>query len=200
MTYPPSGTPDPYQPQQPYEPGSDPTAQDPYAAPGSGVPGSGVPGSGVPGSGAPGSGIPGSPPPGAYGAPQYPSSGQPYGQSPYSQPQYGQNPYGQPQYGQSPYGQPQYPAYGPQGRTNGLAIASLVCSLAGLVTCISAPVGVVLGHIARRQIRESGEQGEGLATAGLWVGYILSVLGLIAIAFYVVVIVFAVTHADTTST
>jgi Domain of unknown function (DUF4190) len=198
MTYPPSGTPDPYQPQQPYGPGSDPTAQDPYAAPGSGVPasGSGAPASDVPGSGIPGNG----PPPGAYGSPQYPSSGQPYGQSPYDQNPYAQPQYGAPQYGQSPYGQPQYGAYGPQARTNGLAIASLVCSLAGLLTCISAPVGVVLGHIARRQIRETGEQGEGLATAGLWVGYILSVLGLLFIAFYVVIIVFAIAHGDSTST
>ena len=44
MTYPPSsGTPDPYQPQQPYgqQPTPDPTtpfSPDPYAAPGSGVP------------------------------------------------------------------------------------------------------------------------------------------------------------------
>jgi Domain of unknown function (DUF4190) len=178
MTYPPSGgTPDPYQPQQPYGPGYDPTAQDPYAAPGSGAPASGAPGSGIPGSGAPA---------GGYGSPQYPPSGQPYGQDPYGQ--------------QNPYGQPGYAPYGPQTRTNGLAIASLVCSLAGLLTCISAPVGVVLGHIARRQIRQTGEQGEGMATAGLWIGYILSVLGLIAIAFYVVVIVYAVRHSNSTST
>jgi hypothetical protein len=75
------------------------------------------------------------------------------------------------------------------GRTNGLAIASLVCSLGGLVTCISAPVGIVLGHIARRQIRESGEEGGGLATAGLVIGYVFTALGLLVLGFWVLTVV-----------
>jgi hypothetical protein len=87
---------------------------------------------------------------------------------------------------------PPYGDYSAGTRTNGLAIASLVCSLGGLVTCISAPVGIVLGHVARRQIRESGEEGAGLATAGLVVGYVFTGLGLLVVAFYVVLaIVFA---------
>jgi Domain of unknown function (DUF4190) len=156
MTYPPSGgTPDPYQPQQPYGPNYEqtPYGHDPYAAPGSGGPQ-----------------YP------ASGTPQYPPAGQPYEQ----------------QYAPSPYGQPQYVAYGPQTRTNGLAIASLVCSLAGLVPCISAPVGIVLGHVAKRQIRETGEQGEGLANAGLWVGYILTVLGVLLFIGWLGIVIFAI--------
>jgi Domain of unknown function (DUF4190) len=159
MSYPPSGgSPDPYQPQQPYGQSYEQSAygQDPYAAPGS-------------------------------GAPQYPSSGAP---------QY--PPAGQ-QYPPSPYGQPQYVAYGPQTRTNGLAIASLVCSLAGLATCISAPVGIVLGHIAKRQIRETGEQGEGLATAGLWVGYIVTVLGALLFVGWLGLVVFAINSGATST-
>lgn len=155
MSYPPSGgTPDPYQPQQPYGQNYEqsPYGQDPYAVPGSGAPQ-----------------YPSS------GAPQYPPAGQQY----------------------SPYGQPQYAAYGPQTRTNGLAIASLVCSLAGLATCISAPVGIVLGHIAKRQIRETGEQGEGLATAGLWVGYILTVLGALLFVGWLGLVVFAINSGAT---
>lgn len=106
--------------------------------------------------------------PGAYGSPvQYP--GEPYGQG--------------------PYGPPQYPAYGVPARTNSMAIASLICSLGGLATCISAPVGIVLGHIARRQIRQTGEQGMGLATAGLWIGYILTFLGIAGVALFVIAIV-----------
>jgi hypothetical protein len=110
--------------------------------------------------------------------------------------------YGEPQayspYGPAGYPQPPYPppyggGYG--GRTNGLAVASLVCSLAGLATCISAPVGVVLGHIARRQIRETGEQGDGLATAGLWVGYIVSALGLLFIAGYAALAIFSINQS-----
>jgi hypothetical protein len=155
MTYPPSGgTPDPYQPQQPYGQSYEPTpyGQDPYAAPGS-------------------------------GAPQYPPPGQQY----------------EPQYAPAPYGQQQYVAYGPQTRTNGLAIASLVCSIAGLATCISAPVGIVLGHVAKRQIRETGEQGEGLANAGLWVGYILTVLFVLFLIGWLGIVIFAIGQGVTSS-
>jgi hypothetical protein len=100
---------------------------------------------------------------------------------------------------QQPYGAHPYGAgYGAPQRTNPLAIVSLVCSLAGLVTCISAPVGIVLGHIAKRQIRQTGEQGAGLATAGLWAGYIITGLGLLFVAFWIVVIVGGVMNSDTT--
>jgi hypothetical protein len=131
---------------------------------------------------APGAGF--VPPVNAYQPPSASSAGA-YGPG-YADPQ-GYAVYG-PSYAAPPYG------YG-AGRTNGLAIASLVCSLVGLVTCISAPVGVVLGHIARRQIRATGEEGSGMATAGLVVGYIFTALGLLVIAFYAVGIYF-VAHMD----
>lgn len=128
-----------------------------------------------------------------YGQPQ-----QPYGRNeepttPYSQ-QYPQYPSSGQPYAQGPYGQPAYPA---QPRTNSMAIASLVCSLVGLATCISAPVGIVLGHIARRQIRQTGEGGSGMATAGLWIGYILTVGFII---FWVAIIILAVNSNSTTTT
>ena len=152
MTYPPGGTPDPYQPQQPYgqshEPGS------PYAA----EPSSGQP-YGDPMKGQP------------YGAP---SSGQPY--SPYGQPP--------PSYGAQPgYGQPYAPVAAP---TNTMAILSLVFAF------IFAPAAIVMGHVARKQIRQTGEQGEGLATAGLWLGYIFTGIGALICAVYVVAIIVAV--------
>ena len=109
---------------------------------------------------------------------QQPQYGQPYGQPQYGQPQYGQPQYGQPQYGQPQYGQQQYgqqPPYGtpyqatPPG-TNIMAILSLVFAF------VFAPVGIVLGHIARRQLRTSGEGGGGLATAGLILSYIFTAL------------------------
>jgi hypothetical protein len=183
MTQPPSGgQPDPYQPQQPYGQNYDPTspyAQDPYAAPADGSPASASPTSGYPASGSPTSGYPASGQPAGYPPQGYPAGGVPYGQN--------------------PYGAQQYPGYGPQTRTNALAIASLVCSIAGLVTCISAPVGVVLGHIARRQIRQTGEQGEGMATAGLWVGYILTVLGALFFAGWLALVIFAIGSSNTTT-
>jgi hypothetical protein len=85
---------------------------------------------------------------------------------------------GPPGYGYPP---PAYPVVAP---TNGLAIASLVCSLAGLAVCLSAPVGAILGHIARRQIRERGEQGDGMALAGIIVGWALTALLLVVCVLY----------------
>jgi Domain of unknown function (DUF1707)/Domain of unknown function (DUF4190) len=73
----------------------------------------------------------------------------------------------------------------PVTRTNGLAMASLACGLAqfafGPVAAIPA---IVFGHVARQQIKRSGEQGAGLALAGLILGWavILGVLLVVGIA------------------
>jgi Domain of unknown function (DUF4190) len=62
-------------------------------------------------------------------------------------------------------------------RTNGLAVASLVTSLCGLILCgLPAIVGAIMGHVARKQIRESGEEGDGMALAGIIIGWILVVI------------------------
>ncbi|GIF64891.1 hypothetical protein Ais01nite_29260 [Asanoa ishikariensis] len=84
-----------------------------------------------------------------------------------------------------------YPGYGypVAQKTNGLAIAALVCALAGLATCISAPVGAILGHVARKQIRERGESGDGMALAGIIVGWILTALILGYLVFVVVMLI-----------
>ncbi|MCG5430767.1 DUF4190 domain-containing protein [Mycobacterium sp. MYCO198283] len=113
----------------------------------------------------------------------------PYGQQPFSQP-----PYGQPPFGQQPPGYPPpYGGYGPppQQRTNAMAIASIACSGTGLVLgllclvgLIFAPVGVVLGVIGLNQIKHTGEQGRGLAIAGIAIGAGSIVLGLLAFAAY----------------
>jgi hypothetical protein len=60
-------------------------------------------------------------------------------------------------------------------------------------------VGAILGHIARRQIRERGEGGDGLALAGIIVGWILTGLLVLLIAFYVVIIIIAI-NSETSST
>jgi hypothetical protein len=69
-------------------------------------------------------------------------------------------------------------------KTNSLAITSLICGIAqfmfGPLATITA---VVCGHMARSQIRRTGEQGAGMALAGLilgWVGVGFTVLVLIA--------------------
>lgn len=72
-------------------------------------------------------------------------------------------------------------------RTNGLAIASLACSVGSLLVCgISAVAGVVLGHLARRQIRRSGgtQTGDGMAIAGLVIGYLI-LAGIVAFGIVV---------------
>lgn len=69
--------------------------------------------------------------------------------------------------GQLPAVQPAPPYYyAPARPTNTMAILALVSGL------LFAPAGIVLGHIARKQIRQTGEEGDGLALAGLILGYI----------------------------
>ena len=71
----------------------------------------------------------------------------------------------------------------PVAKTNGLAIASLACGLAlfvfGPLTAIPA---IVFGHVARHQIKRTGEQGAGLALAGLILGWATVILGIVLIA------------------
>jgi hypothetical protein len=57
--------------------------------------------------------------------------------------------------------------------TNTMAILALIFGLAGGL------LGIFFGHIARAQIRRTGEQGWGLATAGLVLGYLFLISGLI---------------------
>lgn len=111
------------------------------------------------------------------GAPQQPGGrpGQPYGQPQPGEQPYGQPQYGQPQYGQQPYGQPAWGAPQKSG-TNGLAIASLV------VAFFCWPVGLVLGFVAKNQIKTSGQSGDGLATAGIIVSILNAVVSIALVA------------------
>jgi hypothetical protein len=84
----------------------------------------------------------------------------------------------------------------PVTQTNGLAVASLACGLGQFVLGPLATIpAIVLGHVARRQIRRTGEQGAGLALAGLLLGWVTVILGVIAVA--VVVVAFA--HLSSTA-
>jgi hypothetical protein len=93
-----------------------------------------------------------------------------------------------------PGGRP--PAPPAPARTNTMAIASLMCGVGQVMfwPLITIPA-IVLGHVARRQIRQTGEQGSGLAMTGLVLGYIgagVVALGVILISLIVVV---ATAHA-----
>lgn len=73
-----------------------------------------------------------------------------------------------------PY-QPQYPqrVIGIRSRTNGLASVSLGFGIGQIVLPIfGALIAIICGHVARAQIRRNGEQGDGLALAGLALGYL----------------------------
>ncbi|WP_181273065.1 DUF4190 domain-containing protein [Brevibacterium oceani] len=61
--------------------------------------------------------------------------------------------------------------------TNSAAIVSLVLTLISFTSSIFlfGIVGIIFGHVARSQIKKRGERGNGMAVAGLWLGY-LSVL------------------------
>jgi peptidyl-prolyl cis-trans isomerase B (cyclophilin B) len=65
--------------------------------------------------------------------------------------------------------------YQPAPRTNGFAIASFICSL----VCINI-LGIIFGHVALSQIKRTNEGGQGLAIAGLIIGYIS--LGIVILA------------------
>lgn len=72
-------------------------------------------------------------------------------------------------------------ATAPQTRgTNVMAILSLVFAF------VFAPLGIVFGHIAKKQIRRTGEGGSGLATAGLVLSYIFTITWLISVIVLVI--------------
>jgi hypothetical protein len=96
-------------------------------------------------------------------------------------------PYGQPQYGNAPpYGRPG--PYGHVGRkTNSLAIASLCCGMGLFLVGILAGIpAIVLGFLAINQIRQTGEDGRGMAIAGIVLGFV----SIIATAALIILVIF----------
>jgi hypothetical protein len=90
-----------------------------------------------------------------------------------------------PGYGAAPaYGQPA-PYMVAARPTNGMALASMIVALAGLISCIGFPVGAILGHVALKQVRQTGEQGESYAKTGIIVGWIGTALGIVGCGLYV---------------
>jgi hypothetical protein len=88
-----------------------------------------------------------------------------------------------PQQAPAPYGAP----YPPLRPTNTLAIITLVAAF------VVPVVGIVTGHIALGQLKTSGEQGEGLAKAGLIISYVYCaiVIGLLLISIIAPMLIFA---------
>lgn len=139
---------------------------------------------------------PAGPPPGAWGGGTYP--GFTYGPpgSGYEA-GYGQPPGPSVPYSAGPWGAgPAWPGYNPAPPSEGLALASFITSLLGLVLSfgcgipiLACPVGAVLGHVALRRIAESGKQGRGLALAGIIIGWIATALLVLGTATFIAVAV-----------
>jgi hypothetical protein len=69
---------------------------------------------------------------------------------------------------QVPYRYTRYPVVKP---ANSMAVASMVLGLATPLFGLTAIPAVILGHKARRQIRYTGERGNGMALTGLVIGW-----------------------------
>ena len=88
-------------------------------------------------------------------------------------------------------------AYG-QPQTNNLAVASMICGIVqffGFWLLGTIPA-IVLGHMARKQIRQRNEQGAGMALAGLILGYV----GVALTVIVVIIIVIAVNSCSRSGT
>ncbi len=76
-----------------------------------------------------------------------------------------------------------------QRRTNPMAIAALASPIVGLLICplVGGILGVVFGRRAQQEIAATGDQGEGLAAAGIVIGWIAVGFGVLQVLFYVAV-------------
>lgn len=83
---------------------------------------------------------------------------------------------------QPPPGYQPYGAGGPAPTTNsGMAIASMVLSLVGIIPCfwglqIPGLLGTIFGFIGMGQTKDGSRKGRGMAIAGLVIGIILLVI------------------------
>jgi len=81
------------------------------------------------------------------------------------------------------------PVYQPPMSTNSLARASLILGVAEFFSMgLTAIPAVICGHLAKSEMRQTGQRGDGMATAGL-------VLGYMAIIFWGIVVVLAILGA-----
>ncbi|MFI9453045.1 DUF4190 domain-containing protein [Amycolatopsis sp. NPDC052450] len=105
---------------------------------------------------------------------------------PYEQQPYGLQPYQPPpqQYYVQPYAYVRPP-------DQGMAVASLVCSLIGLVLCFPAILGIIFGHIALSKAKRGEAGGQGMAQAGMIIGYVVTGLWLIPVILWFVLAVLA---------
>lgn len=102
---------------------------------------------------------------------------------------------------ESNYTPPAYPTTAK--RESSLAIVSLIAGIIGwtIVPFIGSIVAVITGHLAKKEIRESGGtmSGDGMALAGLILGYTMIGLALLAMIIVIVaLLVFVPVMTQTT--
>ena len=77
--------------------------------------------------------------------------------------------------------------YQPPVSTNSLARASLVLGVAEFFTMgLTAIPAIICGHMAKREMRQTGQRGDGLATSGLVLGYMAVIFWGVLIALSIV--------------
>ncbi len=90
---------------------------------------------------------------------------------------------------------------GAAGQTNTLAIVSLAAGIGsffahiipGLGGFTVALVAVVTGYMARNQIKQTGEQGMGMATAGMIIGIVhMALIAMVVIVLIILIFVFGI--------
>lgn len=72
-------------------------------------------------------------------------------------------------------------ASGAVAPTNTFALVGFILSLFSLVTFITAIPGLVLGHLGLKQIRETGQDGHGMAIAAVVIGWVVVGLGVLSV-------------------
>jgi peptidyl-prolyl cis-trans isomerase B (cyclophilin B) len=83
---------------------------------------------------------------------------------------------------------PYYPAGFQPARTDGLAIAALVCGLCGFLCFVPGIFGVIFGIVALRRIDRDRIEGKGLAIAGIATGAVWTALLLFVVVSLVVAV------------
>jgi hypothetical protein len=88
------------------------------------------------------------------------------------------------------------PAYQPPpSGTNSMAIAAMVLGVAEFFTAgLTSIPAVICGHIARRQMKQTAQKGDGLATSGLVLGYMAIIFWSVLIAASLVGFAITVAH------
>ena len=79
----------------------------------------------------------------------------------------------------------------PRASTNTLAVVSLVFGIMSWLVCplIGGTVAAACGQMARGQIKQTGESGDGLATAGMVLGWLNLAACAVVLLFWILAVV-----------